>query len=60
LVVGFHSYSFFVLKFFKRKKEKKESRFLNREFQISQVFKIKYYPQGGDFILNPQGLNLAF
>jgi len=51
---------FFDLKFSKRKKEKKESRLLNRKFQISQVFKIKYYPQGGDFILNPQGLNLAF
>jgi hypothetical protein len=47
-------------KFFKRKKEKKES--LSWKWKVSkkQVFRIKYYPKGGDFIRNPQGLNFLF
>lgn len=32
--------------------------FLNTERGNRQVLRIKYYLQGGDFIRNPQGLNL--
>jgi len=47
-------------KFFKRKKEKKESHSFLWKVSKKPVFRIKYYPTGGDFIRNPQGLNLLF
>tara|TARA_B100000678_G_C18081331_1_gene450818 strand:- start:565 stop:780 length:216 start_codon:yes stop_codon:yes gene_type:complete len=44
----------------KRKKGKKEKRklSLNVGRDCEQGFWIKYYPKGGDFIQNPQGLTL--
>jgi hypothetical protein len=47
-------------KFFKRKKEKKESHTTMWKVSKKPVFRIKYYPTGGDFIRNPKGLNLLF
>jgi hypothetical protein len=44
----------------KRKKEKKESRISGEGFKRSQVFLIKYNPNGWRFYQKPAGLELYF
>jgi hypothetical protein len=48
------------IKFFKRKKGKKESRSFKWKVSKKQVFLIKYYPKGWRFYQKPVGLELAF
>jgi hypothetical protein len=48
------------INFFKRKKEKKESRHLKWKVSKKQVFRIKYYLIRWRFYPKPVGLELAF
>jgi hypothetical protein len=48
------------IKFFKTKKEKKESHSSKWKVSKMQVFLKKYYPNGWRFFQKPAGLGLAF